>query len=1175
MGASSGGEAGRHYRLAWHDGLCLGPLDAYCALEAGTKMVWEGRVTASGAWEIEQPQLWGGEKDQGGVQGRIRVMFGEADQQPNAYLTGVFGDQTVAWRGIATVVWEGGRWGANNPNPQRWSHLVERIKAGWDNDECWYPETAPIPLVAGNEGEGGGEGVPATHRYNFGQRVIADGISLPGNCTVEMAEAYDWTYTPTDEAYWFWRPNESGITYVKFGGSDYNAVIAMIDLGWQVGETALLRFTSGAIGPVVLAFGDDPPAAPAGYGWTQTVNNTYSTSLGTVRLWVSDFIIGENNPSVGNDTSGRYVKNPAHIILEAHTASYHAGHPIETVNLDSLTAAADWYYAQGFGLGTARRPDKESPEEYIARIERVAGCSFTQSNEDGLWYLDIANGEYDLESLPILTDDDVLEFEEIATVLDDAVNSVSVKYFDPLRKEAITTRPLQSIALIAEFGENHQTYEFPEIPSDAIARRVRERESLATTTPTRAFNLVTTPKTRSWRKSTYFRLQLPKRGIADMVCIVAEGDEGKLASGACQFKATQDIYSLPSTVYGAEEPGVDTRPPATPAAHEVERVFEAPYIDAVAQFTPTEFAALAPDAGFAVGIAVNPGRMLDFTLAVDAGAGFLEQANGDYCATCVATSDVPPGQKNAIAYGDGHNLQQVEIGSAVLWDDEICRLDAIDTEAGTVDLGRGCADTVPALHLAGSRLWFYQTGAAVDPTEYTDGETIDIKLLPRTGSKQLADADAATLPLTFARRLARPYPPANLKLNGVDFFGDDSPVVPPPGTGGGGGGGGGGTIQPPAIAPNGSVASATLGPNGGYPDDGAPLFPPPDVFGADLVDDGGFDSPTALAGWRQRDGSPLGPEWSIVDGKLHFRGTFGVHTAYYFGARYSLPYMPFPRISTHSTADVQTDPNIETRIGVAWGTWQVGNQPSYLEASEAASYPVETAVSHDWTHEVTNAGVGFGFPGEYIVLNIVPVVQHTVNGYAQGNAWVDNVTMEVSQELLAPVTAETPANLDLASGLTGWALWPDPSDTNELVADVTVTGGVMRFEFISDYGPFRWAWNEDPLTYADTEGKYVRMGGLVLCNDDHVQKTNTGNYYTSGGVTFGLVYVPIGGGDPVFRAGGRMERGDFTLREVIQRVLLSAGSGFTHHLGICATGKPGTKCEVKDLFVETSDDVKD
>ena len=1141
---------GYNYKLAWLDMLCKGPLDAFLEFRGADKQAWRGRLTTSGAIIINKPELWGGDKDQGGAVGTLRVQFGEAGQMPNAYLSSVIGPKIGAWRGIATVAYEGGTWGANNPYAQKRSYRGERIKKGWDNDDCWYPATAAVPLddlttttminpdvvldcmTSSLDGSGGGFDFTVPP---FSTIIIKLGPSSPA-----------WSYTPSDD---YQPENYHGLTWWNHFG------IA----GPSSGNFWPEKFATAAEAQAAHAGEEVLIPAPAG---------------GDFRLYLRDALVddnrGEGSYSVAYSQAGsRYGENPAHTILYSHTQHWAGRQPRETVNLDNLTAAADWFYTQGFGLCSTRVPKEESPREYIRRIEKVAGCSFTQSLDDGLYYLDIANGEYDLGSLPVITDDDVLSFKETKTVMDDAVNSVSVKYFDPERKESVITPPTRAMGLIAQFGEIHQTYEYPEIPIKGIALRVALRELLSSITPTSGFELDVMPTVYKLRKNQYVRLQLPKRGIADMVCLVAEiPTAGKLKSGAFKLKLVQDIYSLPDTVYTEIELGEDTSPPSEAEPIEYQVAFEAPYLDLAANMSAADLAALPEDAGYLVGAAVDPGRMRDFTMAVASdGGGYENVAVGEFCPSCTSTGEVQPGLKVGIGFGNSSQMASVEVGDVGLWDDELVRVDAVDLELNTLDLGRGCGDTLPQLHLAGSRIFFYQRAAAYDPTQRIAGESLDVKLLTNAWTDQLDPADAAAMNVEMAERWIRPYPPGDIRVDDMSFF-DVGAATP-----GEGGGEGGGPTSPPVTSPNGSPSSSTLGPNGGYKDDAPPLFPPPDVFDTDLIDDGGFDSPTSLAGWRQRDGSPLGPEWDIVDGKLHFRGAFGIHTAYYFGARYSLPWMPFPRITTHSTADVMNDPNVQTRIGVAWGLWQVSNLPSYLEASEAASYPAETSIAHDFTHTVTDAGVGPGFPGQYSVLNFMPVVQHIVGGVAPGNAWVDNVTMEVSRETLAPVTTESPANLDLASGLAGWELFPDPSDTNPYVADVSVAGGVMTFAFVHEYGPFRWAINLDPLEFADTEGKYVRMGGLVLCNDNHVQATNAGTY-TSGGVTFGLAHKLLDG-SWTLRPGGRMERGDMTLREVIQRVLLDAASGITVHMAICATGEPGTMCQVSGLFCESTVDVKD
>lgn len=143
-GKSKSATVGYWYEVAFHSGLGIGPFDAYLELRGGDKTAWRGEATHSQTIYINAPNLWGGEKDQGGIVGSVDLMFGEATQQPNSRLAGIFGPQQPAWRGFATLAFAG-KYGAMNPYPQKASHKIRKIREGWDG-ECWYPGKAAIPM---------------------------------------------------------------------------------------------------------------------------------------------------------------------------------------------------------------------------------------------------------------------------------------------------------------------------------------------------------------------------------------------------------------------------------------------------------------------------------------------------------------------------------------------------------------------------------------------------------------------------------------------------------------------------------------------------------------------------------------------------------------------------------------------------------------------------------------------------------------------------------------------------------------------------------------------------------------------------------------------------------------------------------------------------------------------
>lgn len=776
MGKGKKTTVGYWYKPAYHAGLGVGPIDALLEFRCGDKPAWTGALTASGSIHVDAPELFGGEKDQGGIVGDADVMFGEAGQLPNGYLSSTFGAQQPAWRGLTTFVWKGGKYGAMNPYPKPPAYKLRKIKQGWDS-ACWYPGKAEVPIGTTT---GSTEASQLPWKY----------LILPKTDTTDYSSpSFDDSGWATGSAPFASRAAAGGYDPSAHGFSNTPATI--VPVGKRVWTRCNVYCTADQPSITFKAWVDNNAKLYVNGALVATVGGYYGGYY-SATLPAGTFVTGVNhvaldswdNEDEGTDSqwfwsdwrfeglatvsATAFAMNPAHILYYSRTQPDMGGEPTSAINSASFTAAADWFYAHGFGLCTSYDPSKESVDEFEQRVCRVAGCSLSRSLIDGQWYIDIANGEYDIGTLPILGDDDILAFEEQPAILDGVTNSVSVKYFDPEKKETITTPPVQAPALIQDFGTIHKTIDFQEIPTDTLASRVALRELQAAISAPKGYKLSTTRAPYAWRPGTYFRLQLAKRGIADMVCYFAEKNAGTLRSGAMAITATQDVYSLPSTSFVENEPGVDTRPDQTPQPITLQAAFEAPYTEVCAALPRAELDALPPDTGYLMAVAADPSVSRDYALMVDDGAGYEQRDYGDWCATALVVESAGY-TDTAFTLSGGVRLSLVVVGQPALWGTEIVRVDAIDTTAGTLTLGRACADTVPAPHAAGERIWFWQTGVAYDVTEYTDGETISVKLLTNTGSQRLPIASATAMSLTFDQRQFRPYPPAGVTINAASF----------------------------------------------------------------------------------------------------------------------------------------------------------------------------------------------------------------------------------------------------------------------------------------------------------------------------------------------------------------------------------------------------------------------
>lgn len=111
------------------------------------------------------------------------------------------------------------------------------------------------------------------------------------------------------------------------------------------------------------------------------------------------------------------------------------------------------------------------------------------------------------------------------------------------------------------------------------------------------------------------------------------------------------------------------------------------------------------------------------------------------------------------------DLSAVTVGQAVLIDNEICRIDALNRTTGEMTLARGCVDTVPAEHAAGARVWFYEPSLASTKASYPANRQVEVKLLSRSELSELPEEMAPVDVVSTGNRLSRPYPPANVTIN--------------------------------------------------------------------------------------------------------------------------------------------------------------------------------------------------------------------------------------------------------------------------------------------------------------------------------------------------------------------------------------------------------------------------
>jgi Putative phage tail protein len=152
-GGKGGGDTvvGYRYFFGIHMGISRGPVDRLLAIRVGDRAAWFGNHTTNDPFYIDRPDLFGGEKGEGGIQGTVEPMFGNTTQEAAPGLKAMRGNDLPGYRRVFTVFYNG-LVSMLNPYPKAWKFRVSRVLEGWDGP-VWYPEKAVI-LMAPDDAPG-------------------------------------------------------------------------------------------------------------------------------------------------------------------------------------------------------------------------------------------------------------------------------------------------------------------------------------------------------------------------------------------------------------------------------------------------------------------------------------------------------------------------------------------------------------------------------------------------------------------------------------------------------------------------------------------------------------------------------------------------------------------------------------------------------------------------------------------------------------------------------------------------------------------------------------------------------------------------------------------------------------------------------------------------------------
>jgi len=742
---------GYRYYLGVEAGMCLGPIDEITILEVGDRVAWRGSQTVSGPVDINNPNLFGGDKQEGGVSGIMEVRMGEGTQQPDPYMQGVIGTPIPANRGLFSLIFRGrtyseivaaalnvavsttfGRaaaayvgksgfyWASLNPYIKTITPTIRRILQGWTTP-VWYPEKAEVTQSIDYSTP-----PSTTPDYTTYLRGATDAsqtrLSYPVNFT-DLTSAFVGYVLINNE----WMK----VTSVNdgLGGGNTGDYMTFAVVRAQFGTTAVAHI----LGSVAYFF---------------------AASVVPIR-----------------------AMNPAHILYQCLTDTvWGVGKSTALIDQTTWMAAADALYDENFGLcmvWSAQSTMEDFCSEILKHIDGILDLNI----RTGLYELRLIRNDYDVTTLPVFDVTNIVSFDNFArSGWGETTNEIIVKFTDQVTGNAASVSVQDLANIYIQRANVSQTHEYPGVQLPSLAYRLAERDLRALSTPLAIISIKVNRTGWSVKKGDPFVINWAPLNIAGLVCRVIDISLGTLDEGTITINALEDVFALPVTSYGQAQPPLWANPAGTPHAVANARVLEVPYfvlnslVDVSKLIAPNSFPLV-----MAQKPAVQNNAMTVYSAVDEAFTYPVNIGQSDYNTTLALLADVP-WDATLFTYGQvvGDSPDMYQSGGLALIDDEWIGITGVDTTAKTITVLRGVLDSYPEPHTAGTLIWLYATAAETYGFSGVEGNAVAVlgvtEYYKETGRSTSGESPLLSAPeqtYTHQSTWYDPYPPADVKISGI------------------------------------------------------------------------------------------------------------------------------------------------------------------------------------------------------------------------------------------------------------------------------------------------------------------------------------------------------------------------------------------------------------------------
>ena len=475
--------------------------------------------------------------------------------------------------------------------------------------------------------------------------------------------------------------------------------------------------------------------------------------------------------------------NPIHKIREILTDDTAMNKPESDVNDTNLIKAADRIYDEGLGISWAI--DEKSCIEAIEELCYHIEAGIRVNRQTGLYEMVLFRDDWFSEDeIHDIAENKIKDLSLEVMNSDDIVNQLNVTYYDRERIKNSTFSVYENGSILTMGKANAESIDFPYFMNMRNAEVVANWKLKQYSTPAWKGTLTTGwREARKWNRYDLVKINWSKKWQGTILARIMKIDLGNGLNNEVMidFEEVVPYSGEMNTSIVVDDSTEEKAELAKPAIGET---FEAPYYIAVqniGQRKIDEELAHNQDVGFTFSTYRRPqwnALYAEITTAnvdkpengwiIDGNAEFVTGGQFDQVVSRTATQIVVKNINIEGLFGSGDLIVAGTWLAGVNGLYEFMIVESFDSETNILTVKRGALDTIPTQWDING--WFFVSNAddgLFSLTEYSAGDNVRASSLTVTPSSKLEHVGSSFV--SMRSRATRPYPPANVKINGEYF----------------------------------------------------------------------------------------------------------------------------------------------------------------------------------------------------------------------------------------------------------------------------------------------------------------------------------------------------------------------------------------------------------------------